>query len=449
MSTNLKRTFEIVNAISPTFCAAKWFNASIWLSNGRTASCHHPEAHYVPTKELMVDASALHNTKFKKEQRRLMLAGERPAECGYCWRVEDLNNESIFSDRAYKSMIYKPSDLMNLMDSDPNQNVDPKTLEICFDNLCNLGCSYCNSEFSSTWSADIATYGPYTGMKTDGGHTYENDGQHGMPFGPKNEGNFYISKFFTWYKESLRGSLEELRVSGGEPSRSPDFWKLVDTFDNEQFRFAVNTNLMMDSNRLDKLISVGDQFRKFEIYTSCESYGKNAEFVRAGLHYDEWKQNLYTLQTKAPTIHTHIMMTISVLSVWTVDQFLSDIVAMREKTSLENKNIQTPYTMSVNILRFPSFQSVNMLPQEVKHALADKIQISVDKATCLTESERNSFDRCIVYLREVDKGYEDSDSDENKNSDLVNFVTQYSERRNLPISEFMPAEFVTWFNSLK
>ena len=84
-------TFDIINAVSDSFCAAKWYNASIWLSNGRTASCHHPLAHYVPTKELLKDPSALHNTSFKKEQRKLMLEGQRPEECGYCWRVEALS----------------------------------------------------------------------------------------------------------------------------------------------------------------------------------------------------------------------------------------------------------------------------------------------------------------------------------------------------------------------
>lgn len=449
MQNNLKKTFDIINAVSDSFCAAKWYNASIWLSNGRTASCHHPIAHYVPTKELLKDPSALHNTQFKKEQRKLMLEGKRPEECGYCWRVEDLKNDEIFSDRVYKSAIYNPADLLKLMDMDPNENIDPKTLEICFDNLCNMACSYCNSEFSSTWSSDITINGPYKNMNTNGGHTYENDGQHGMPFGPKNEGNFYISNFFKWYNKSLRDNLEELRVSGGEPSRSPDFWKLVESFNNEKFRFAVNSNLMMDSERLTKLIDINKHFKRYDIYTSGESFGKNAEFVRSGLVYDEWRQNLKTLQTTAPSIITHIMMTVSVLSIWTVDQFLDDIMSLRRETNtILNDTNNNRYHMSVNILRFPSFQSINIIPVELKNMLADKLQRAVDRADLLTESEHNNFARCIAYLRSVDRGYEDTDSMQDKINDLKNFVNQYSKRRNMPLADYMPKEFNDWFNTL-
>ena len=30
-----------------TFCAAKWYNATIWLGSGITTSCHHPPAHKI------------------------------------------------------------------------------------------------------------------------------------------------------------------------------------------------------------------------------------------------------------------------------------------------------------------------------------------------------------------------------------------------------------------
>ena len=448
MSERLKRTEDLVDAISPSFCAAKWYNASIWLSNGRTASCHHPEAHFIPTSDLMKDPSALHNTPVKKQARKEMLEGKRPAECSYCWKIEDLKNKDVYSDRVYKSMVYNPADVFELADIDPNENIDPKNLEICFDNLCNMACSYCNAEFSSTWGNDIATEGPYEKMKTDGGHTFENDGQHGMPFGTKNQGNFYIKKFFEWYEKSLKNNLQELRVSGGEPTRSPDFWKLVDMFDNEKFAFAVNTNLMIDEKRLNKLAAIKKQFKKYDIYTSCEAYGDNAEFARSGLVYKEWKENLRKLQYVEPEINTHIMMTVSALSVWTMSEFLDDMVEMRKETASEFNQQRPYYHMSVNILRFPSFQSVNILPQDIKNRIADKIESSIERnKEFITNIEINNYLRCVDYLRKVNVSYEDNDTYEDKINDFKNFVIQYSIRKNLPLNK-MPAEFNEWFDSL-
>lgn len=448
MSDHLKRTKDLIDAISPSFCAAKWYNSSIWLSNGRTASCHHPEAHFIPTAELMKDPSALHNTPIKKEARKEMLEGKRPAECSYCWRVEDLKNDSIYSDRVYKSMIYNPSDVFDLLDTDPNLNIDPKNLEISFDNLCNLACSYCNPEFSSTWGNDISNNGPYENMKTGGGHTFENEGQHGMPFGTKNIGNFYIKKFFEWYEKSLRKNLQELRITGGEPTRSPHFWKLVEMFNNEKFAFAVNTNLMIDQDRLNDLAAIKKQFKKYDIYTSCEAYGNNAEFVRSGLVYNDWKSNLKKIQHIEPEITTHVMMTISALSIWTVDKFLDDIIEMRKETA-QNLNFRNAfYRMSVNILRFPSFQSVNILPKEIKDTLSQRIQNSVEKnKEFMTDFEVNNYMRCVDYLRKVDVSYEDNDTSDDKINDFKNFVVQYSKRKNLSL-EKMPKEFNDWFIKL-
>ena len=113
MSTTVKRTIEIINEISPSFCAAKWYNATIWLGNGRTASCHLPPAHTIPLKEIAVDPSALHNTEFKKQRRKEMLDGVRCKECAYCWTVEDTASPDIHSDRIYKTKIYLVMVLFN------------------------------------------------------------------------------------------------------------------------------------------------------------------------------------------------------------------------------------------------------------------------------------------------------------------------------------------------
>ena len=36
----------------------------------------------------------------------MMLEGERPAECSYCWKIEDIGRDNI-ADRIYKSKIYE------------------------------------------------------------------------------------------------------------------------------------------------------------------------------------------------------------------------------------------------------------------------------------------------------------------------------------------------------
>ena len=91
---------KIENEVGPTFCLAKWHHVTMYLQSGETHSCYHPRPHKIPLHELQDNPSALHNTKWKKEQRKKMLEGERPKECNYCWHMEDAGH---LSDRHYRS----------------------------------------------------------------------------------------------------------------------------------------------------------------------------------------------------------------------------------------------------------------------------------------------------------------------------------------------------------
>ena len=70
---------QVLDPKSASFCAAKWYNATIWLGSGQTTSCHHPLPHAVDTEAIKLNPSALHNTPRKKQERAQMQQGERRA----------------------------------------------------------------------------------------------------------------------------------------------------------------------------------------------------------------------------------------------------------------------------------------------------------------------------------------------------------------------------------
>jgi predicted flavoprotein YhiN len=67
----------------------------------------------------------------------------------------------------------------------------------------------------------------------------------------------------------------------------------------------------------------------------------------------------------------------------------------------------------------------------------------------MKEWEINHYERLVNYLRKVDVSYEDSDNMENKHNDFKNFVLQYAKRRQKPIEEYLPWEFINWFNTIE
>ena len=236
---------QVLDTKSASFCAAKWYNATIWLGSGMTTSCHHPPAHRVNVDQVQQNPKLLHNTQQKKVDRSQMLAGERPAGCEYCWKIEDMGVDAV-SDRVYKSKIYPIEALNEAYNTPVDQDVDLRTLEIAFDRTCQFACSYCNPAFSSTWVKDIRNSGPYVGLVSDGRNhfTHEHSSAQLYKFGEENP---YATAFHKWWESDLHKTLQELRITGGEPLMSGETWKLLDWFKQNrgksQTRLAINSNL--------------------------------------------------------------------------------------------------------------------------------------------------------------------------------------------------------------
>ena len=199
----------------------------------------------------------------------------------------------------------------------------------------------------------------------------------------------------------------------------------------------------MEDSRLERLVNASKKFKKFEIYTSAECYGPLQEFVRDGFEWDVWEKNMFTLN-KVDTVTTvNIMMTISALSIWGVAEFLEKIVEWRQSTR------PNQYYMSLNILRFPSFQSVNIIDQKYKDILADRIENTLENIKDVLQAwEINQITRLIKYLRNVTKSYEDNDGLDKKLSDFKSFVTQYATRRDKPIEDYFTKEMFNWYKTI-
>ena len=389
---------QVLDTKSASFCAAKWYNATIWLGSGQTTSCHHPPAHAIDRAALETNPKALHNTPAKKLDRAMMQAGKRPQGCEYCWKIEDMGVAAV-SDRVYKSRIYPLELLDQAYATDSQADMDLRTLEIAFDRTCQFACSYCNPAFSSTWVRDIERNGAYEGLVSDGRNhfTHSHDSAQLYRYG---ETNPYTEAFFRWWETDLHRTLQELRITGGEPLMSGELWKLLDWFKENRgkstTRLAINSNLGAEVD-LDRLLS-SVEGQTVDIYTSQESTGAQAEYIRDGLDYTAWLQNV-DLLLSSPTIRTvHCMATINALCLDSLDQLLDQVVAWKQQHSRDR------VSFTLNILRFPSFQSALVLPPHLLLYYRNRLIVWVlehRNKEYMHEHEINHLDRLIEYLYHV------------------------------------------------
>jgi organic radical activating enzyme len=429
---------SVLDIKSDSFCAAKWYNATIWLGSGMTTSCHHPPAHRVNIDAVESNPKLLHNTDQKKADRQKMIAGERPDGCEYCWKIEDMGRDAI-SDRVYKSKIYPLKSLDDAYNTPVEQDVDLRTLEIAFDRTCQFACSYCNPAFSSTWVKDIRNNGPYTALVSDGRNhfTHTHDSSQLYRFG---ETNPYVEAFFKWWESDLHKTLQELRITGGEPLMSGDTWKLLDWFKKNkgksQTRLAINSNLGAEVD-VDRLLDSIEGL-EVDIYTSNESVGSQAEYIRDGLNYKQWLFNVGRLAASEKIRELHVMCTINALCLDSLPEFIDELHRFKQIYGKE------AISFTLNILRFPSFQSPLVLPDNLRTRYRDRLADTLNKyknSSLFHEHEHNHLQRLIDYLDVVKTPHSDAFDMPKLLNDFRQFYTQYDQRRN--------KEFVSTFPALK
>lgn len=395
----LKKTRDALNQISCSFCLAKWLQVTIHLHNGQTHSCHHPGTHSIPLEELKEDPSALHNTSYKMAQRKLMLEGQRPDECNYCWNIEDLPGDHI-SDRVVKSNDpwAKPS-LHQIAKLPWNAKVNPTYVEVSFSNLCNFKCSYCLPMVSSKWMAEILEHGPY-----QVGNGYHNTISHlaekkAIPL--KEEANPYIEAFWQWWP-SLKKDLKVFRITGGEPLLSRNTFKVLESLIEDpepRLELAVNTNLGVPESIVQKFVAKTNELtrqkavKKLWIYTSLDTVGPQAEYIRHGLELELFNRNLSFILENMKETHVTFMCTFNILSIPKFDQFLHYVQSWKEKARQNNNRV----VLDISYLQNPKFLSVRI--GDASHVEKLKSHLSTMKSLARA-TNRDGFDAYEVLKLE-------------------------------------------------
>ena len=446
----LKKFIPIMNEISPTFCLAKWHHTTIYLQTGETHSCYHPAPHKIPLQEIEADASALHNTKEKISQRAEMIAGKKPVGCQYCWNIEALGEEYI-SDRHERNASIFTEQRLESIKANPLAPVNPQYIEISFGNECNFKCGYCHPKHSSSYYKEIKDFGPYDMVKN-----HRNDIDWFKIH--EEENNPFVAAWWRWWPE-VRKSLTILRITGGEPLLQQSTWRLLDDLEINplpDLELNINSNFGVKSiliNRLiDKVTNLvnNKKIKKFKIFTSIDTWGAPAEYIRTGLDLELWEKNLdyYLSKTKLPVT---FMITFNILTVTNFGQLLSKILEWRKKyNGIDQDNPQrirfdTPY------LKEPLQYDMNILPKDefmpyMKNHL-DFILANLDdkNPSKFSNLEYEKFLRVVKYMETT--VYTPEKVKEGR-KDFFHWFREYDRRRGSNFYETFP-ELQTFFELCK
>ena len=353
---------EMKAALGPALCLAKWKQVSLHLTTGLNNSCYHPPLHQIPTELLADNPSALHNTPYKKEQRKIMLRNERPEECSYCWAMEDNNK---LSDRHYRSgEPWAALDFETIKNSTGEEDVIPSYVEVNFNHACNLKCSYCSPQFSSSWQHEAEQYGAFP---TSQPHNDPNHFSGSRRPIPAREHNPYVEAFWDWWP-TLYPELKHFRMTGGEPLLDKNTYRVFDYVlanPKSDLHLNVTSNFSVDEKSWQKYLAYvkelceGEKIEHFMQYVSLDAWGTQAEYIRTGLDFQLLWDRVNQFLTEIPGRSSiTFIVTMNNLSVPTLGDLFAGILGLRQIYSKDYQRVwfDTP------VLRTPTWQSLQILP---------------------------------------------------------------------------------------
>jgi len=443
---NMNLLKEELNNVGKGFCLAKWNQVSILLQTGQTHSCHHPRPHVVPLNELKENPSALHNTRFKKLQRKTMLKGGRPDECDYCWNVEDANPDSM-SDRIMKSgEAWAFPYFDKIKKSDPNADILPSYVEISFSNQCNLACGYCDVKSSSRWQSEIANKGHYpTSGMFNNTEWMEREGI--VPI-PHTKPNPYRDAFWKWWPDLFK-QLHTFRITGGEPLLSKDTFKVLDYIIhnpkvNPMLEMSVNTNLCAPQDVFEEFVDKVQYITKkdlvwnFALFTSIEAWGEQAEYMRDGLEADRFWNNLDTFLTKCEKPEATIMATYNLTSVPTYHEVIKKVFELKKKHYNGKRYRHYGIILDTAYLRHPEFLQIRLLStywiDKIREDVKLMESLSEEKYTHIYGHGHSGFydferEKLRRLLDWVDAPLDDVNWLIKMRKDFVLFIDEFDKRR--------------------
>jgi len=436
--------------LGPALCLAKWKQLSLHLPTGLNNSCYHPPLHSIDPDEVKINPGALHNTAHKKEQRKIMLRNEKPSECSYCWNME-ANGQ--LSDRHYRSgEPWASEDYEKIKNSTGDENeVVPSYVEVNFNHACNLKCSYCSPQFSSTWGQEVDKFGgfPTTPIHNDPSHFTGRN----RPI-PHSHDNPYVDAFWQWWP-SLYPHLKHFRMTGGEPLMDRNTYKVFDyvlALPKPDLHLNVTSNFSVEPQLWNKYFDYvkklcNTNIEHFMQYVSLDTgIPEQAEYVRSGMNYHRVMSRVNHYLTDIPYRNSlTFIITMNNLSVLGLQRLLDRILELRKAHSTTYQRVwfDTP------VLRKPEWQSLQILPSvysEHLERIADWMELNLETPERpfqgFKDYEVQRLRRDIAWMK---KGSElDPEYVKLQRANFYRFFNEHDKRRGTNFEKTFPQMIEFW-----
>ena len=315
-----------------------------------------------------------------KELREKFLRGEKPEGCARCWKLEENNETKNLSLRSWYLEHYAKY-------ADNIKNPQLKSIELRFSNLCNYSCLHCGSQHSTTWNNKLKKHGEIKGFQS---------------INPRNPRIITESEVDSMIP--LFATVDEIRITGGEPLTDPVFYYFLESVPVE---VAKNIELLIVSN-LSTLkyeekdaIALFEKFKEVKLRASVDADEHTFNYFRSGGNIETVKENISRIQSYKNNVSISGVCAVNILNITRLD----NIIKFHEQRNM--------YFKVMFVQERPHYLDIRNLPQSFKNKINAQIynynehntkemQRVLDFMNSST-GELKHFNALKIYLNHIDK----------------------------------------------
>jgi organic radical activating enzyme len=378
------------------YCSQKFTWLSVDLEKRLAYSCCTAFPEKLDIKWLEQNPGEMFNTPGLHQDRIDMLNNHPVSSChNACWKPESKGQSS----RRIVMNSHVPTH------DNINEKI-PTQLNITLGSTCNLTCSYCCKQYSSSWYRDLNENGVYINNH-DRFELRQSD--HVLNKLSHSELMNSTGTKVLIEEISKLDKTKEIFITGGEPflyNELPDVLNKL----SESKNVIVYTGLGVDTKRLKKQLTKIEQRNNLCVMVSAENCGKLYEFNRYSNSYENFLTNLKLLIDLGFTVK--FSSTVSNLTIFGMQEFVETF-----------KHIPIVYQLCND----PDFLAVNVLDNYSKEKLIETIELSD-----------------ISIKKDIIQSLIPNATQEQQKNCAV-FVKEFAHRRNLNLDIF-PGTMLEWLN---
>tara|TARA_B100001063_G_C16725140_1_gene535941 strand:- start:251 stop:1543 length:1293 start_codon:yes stop_codon:yes gene_type:complete len=330
---------------SESFCMLPWMHLHAF-PDGRAYPCcfAFDKLHVGNVNEQSMEE--VFNGDKMKQMRLNMLNNKKSRECVKCY---DQEQSGFFSLRLSSNKHFGHN--INMTENTkPDGTADfvIKYWDIRFSNLCNMACRSCGTWFSSNWYED---HKKLTGAPPD----------HAKIMKAGRSSNDIWDQLLKQFDH-----VEQFYFAGGEPIIMEEHLRILKELDKRKMyhvRLIYNTNFSKSKFKGTDIFELWNKFDSVSIGASLDAEGPRAELMRKGTVWEEIVANRKRMMEVCPQVDFYISATVGLSNCLHVLDF--------HKSWVEQGLIKRG-DFNFNLLQYPLWQRMDLLPQEEKDKVTAK-----------------------------------------------------------------------------